>query len=108
MRDDIETMSSFSDEVNDHYLWDGWLTYQGLTHRLPPEAQVFQVWWLALYPDIFAKLTPTAASFFPNIQLDSRPEQKRRLKRATERTRKAPEILSDKRTELTQLMLKWP
>ena len=106
-RDDEELMASFSDEKNDAVLFMGWLDYQLLTKRLPVEVQVFQVWWYAtneqrMNPDT----DPTPyRTLFPDILKFDRGEQKRRLKRVTEKYRDNKEILADPRTEQGRLVI---
>ncbi len=106
-RDDEELMASFSDDKNDSVLFMGWLDYQLLTKRLPVEVQVFQVWWYAtneqrINPDV----DPTPYRIvFPDIMKFDRGEQKRRLKRVTEKYRDNREILADARTEIGPLII---
>ena len=100
-RDDEELMAGFSDEKNDAVLFMGWLDYQLLTKQLPIEVQVFQVWWYATHEQ---SLTPGTdpmpfRTVFPDIMRFERAEQKRRLKRVTEKYRGNKEILADSRTE---------
>jgi hypothetical protein len=46
-----ELLNRFDDEINNHMLFIGWYDYANATGKLPIEAQVFQVWYLALYLD---------------------------------------------------------
>lgn len=106
-RDDEALMADFSDEKNDTVLFMGWLDYQLLTKKLPVEVQVFQVWWYAtneksLKPNVDP--TPYRA-VFPDIMKFDRREQKRRLKRITEKYRGNREILADARTEIGPLII---
>ena len=99
-------LTNFSDEKNDGVLFMGWLDYQSLTKQLPVEVQVFQVWWYAtneksLAPDV----DPTPfREVFPDIMTFERKEQKRRLKRVTEKYRDNKDILADMRTEAGPLI----
>lgn len=106
-RDDEELMASFSDEKNDAVLFMGWLDYQLLTKRLPVEVQVFQVWWYATNEQRMNPNTdPTPyRTVFPDILKLDRAEQKRRLKRVTEKYRDNTEILADPLTEQGRLVL---
>src|SRR5262249_30309696 len=63
-RDDDELLSSFTDEQNDVALFIGWYDYAQATKMMPVEAQVHQIWWIALHPD---KLDPKHASKLTRI-----------------------------------------
>jgi hypothetical protein len=54
-RADEELLERFKDEINDHTLFVGWYDYTLATGVLPIEAQVFQIWYYARYPE---KLNP--------------------------------------------------
>ncbi|MCA2407502.1 hypothetical protein [Rhizobium leguminosarum] len=105
VRDDEALMADFADEANDAVLFGGWLDYLLVTKRLPVEAQVFQVWWYATNPkSMNPDVDPSPwQSLFPKIDMQSREEQKRRLRRAVERWRNSKGILRDPRTELEPL-----
>jgi len=102
-RDDGEILSAFKDNQNDAALFVAWRDYQAVTGKLPVAAQVFQVWWYSLNEN---KLGPLAdieriRSPFPNINLQDRSEQKRRLRRTYEKWRNDRVLLSDRRSEPT-------
>jgi hypothetical protein len=102
-RDDGDIMNAFEDSQNDAALFVAWRDYQAVTGKLPVAAQVFQVWWYSLNE---TKLGPLAdieriRSLFPNINLQDRSEQKRRLRRTYEKWRNDDALLSDPRTEPT-------
>ncbi len=106
-RDDEELMAGFSDAQNDTVLFMGWLDYQLLTKRLPIEVQVYQVWWYATNEQ---RMNPNSdptpyRTVFPDIMKFDRAEQKRRLKRVTEKYRNNREILADPRTEQGRLVI---
>jgi hypothetical protein len=50
-RDDQELLNRFDDEKNNHILFVGWYDYANAIRKLPIEAQVFQIWYPALYLD---------------------------------------------------------
>jgi hypothetical protein len=54
-RDDDELLRKFTDDQNDHALFIGWYDYMLAVNKLPIEAQAYQAWYLALYPE---KLDP--------------------------------------------------
>jgi hypothetical protein len=56
-RDDADLFQRFSDEMNVHSHFVGWYDYTVAIGELPIEAQVFQIWYFALYPE---KLNPDA------------------------------------------------
>ena len=77
-REDRELLERFGDEVNDHTLLIGWHDYQQAVGTLPIEAQIFQAWYFALYPE---KLNPgvdttTHQRLFPVLPSKSRADQK--------------------------------
>ncbi len=101
-REDEELLHRFDDKVNDMALFIGWWDYLSCQRKLPVAAQVFQVWWYALYEE---KLSPTAdvdvaRSAFPDIRGQDRAEQKRRLRRSIEKYRHDKNLLADPATEL--------
>ena len=101
VRDDTDTLASFSDTKNDAALFVGWWDYCAVTKKLPLPAQVFQVWWYALNErrlSLGADLTSIRQTF-PNILTAERAEQKRGLRRAVERYRHERGVLSDPCTE---------
>ena len=82
-RDDTELFERFSDRKNDHVLLVGWHDYLQAVGRLPVEAQAFQAWYFALYPE---KLHPASdnakyQSVFPGLRAMSRTDQKKRCAR---------------------------
>ncbi|MET4117849.1 hypothetical protein ABIB85_004467 [Bradyrhizobium sp. JR1.5] len=100
-REDDELLAAFNDTVNDAALFIGWWDYFSVTARLPLPVQVFQLWWFSLNED---KLAPgadldTIRELFPNMMLQTRTEQKRRLRRAAEKYRHDKAVLQDSRTE---------
>ena len=106
-RDDLALMSQFSDEANDVSLFVGWDDYSKYTKKLPIEVQVFQVWWYATNEERLADDVDIERirSAFPDIMQLDRREQKRRLRRATEKWRANEEALSHPSTESDPLML---
>jgi len=110
VRDDEELMGSFSDELNDGYLFEGWYDYLLVTKMLPVEAQVFQAWFFAIEDhrlDPGVDRTPYL-KIFPGIGSCDRSEQKRRLRRVIEKYRKHAAILEDPRTERRPLVNRRP
>ncbi|WP_441280518.1 hypothetical protein [Tardiphaga sp. 862_B3_N1_1] len=105
LRNDDETLAQFTDEANDAALFVGWSDYQEVTGTLPIEAQVFHLWWFAMYPLKLAPGTDMDAirQVFPEIEKLSRSEQKRRLRRVVEKYRRDPRLLSDPATDYRPL-----
>ena len=107
-RNDEELISKFSDEMNDHVLFGGWLDYQLLAKKLPIEVQVFQAWYFATNEEKLAPhvdLTPFRM-IFPQIMETERSERKRRLCRAIEKYRRNTKIVNDALTERQTLIAK--
>jgi hypothetical protein len=106
-RDDQKLFDRFSDKVNDHALFVGWYDYALAIGLLPAEAQIFQVWYFALYPE---KLNPDAdvtapERMFPNLPRLERSEQKRALRKAIEFFRDDLTIMRDPQTDRHPLIL---
>jgi hypothetical protein len=108
-RDDGELLSSFTDEQNDVALFIGWYDYAQATKKMPIEAQVHQLWWIALHPD---KLDPKHANaltgvekYFPGLRERARAKQKRMLKKVIERMRTNKNLMRDPRTDSRPLVL---
>jgi len=109
-RDDDELLSSFTDEQNDVALFIGWYDYAQATKMMPVEAQVHQIWRIALHPDKLdpkhaSKLTRISNKFFPALRERSRAKQKRMLKKAIERARTNKKLMRDPRTDSRPLVL---
>jgi hypothetical protein len=106
-REDGELIAAFSDSANDHHLFIGWYDYGTAAGRLPIEAQAFQVWYLALYPE---KQSPHpdhahCTALFPNLPRMSRPQQKARLRDEIAKARSLPDVMFDPLTERGYLIL---
>ena len=108
-RDDDKLLSSFTDEQNDVALFIGWYDYERATKKMPVEAQVHQLWWIALHPD---KLDASRANaltgvekFFPGLRGRPRAKQKRMLKKVIERMRTDKKLMRDPRTDSRPLVL---
>ena len=99
----------FYDEKNDHALFIGWYDYALATQTMPIEAQIHQVWYLALQPmKLNDKHSPEPyEAMFPDLRSKHRAEQKQMLNAVIERTRANKEIMSDPRTDTRSLMLGW-
>jgi hypothetical protein len=109
-RDDDKLLSWFTDEQNDTALLIGWYDYAEVTKRMPVEAQVQQAWYIALHPE---KLDPKHPKepyekLFPDLQLKTRAEQKRRLNDVIERARRDKDVMKHPGTERRALILDWP
>lgn len=106
-RDDHKLFEKFTDEKNDHALFVGWYDYVLAVGTMPIEAQAFQAWYFALYPD---KLNPDidAAPYetlFPNLKHYPRAEQKRALQTAIVAARKDGAVTNDPGTDRTPLIV---
>jgi hypothetical protein len=100
-REDEELLHRFGDKINDGSLYIGWWDYLSFQKRVPVIAQVFQVWFYAIYEE---KLAPDAdlsviRTVFPGIRSCDRAEQKRRLRRTVEKYRRDKALLADPATE---------
>jgi hypothetical protein len=75
---------------------------------LPIEAQIFQAWYFALYPE---KLKPevdttTHQRLFPMLPSKSRADQKEALREVISSFRRDAEVMTDPRTDPRPLMLR--
>jgi hypothetical protein len=94
-------MSGFSDLQNDHALLVGWYDLMLVSRKLPIEAQVFQSWYFALYPDQLGSEADASRyeTLFPRLRDLIRPDQKQALRDAIEHARQDPVIMNDSATE---------
>lgn len=101
-------MSDFSDSVNDHSLFVGWLDFSACGFPLPIEVQVFQVWYYEMYPE---KINHGYISengrtnMFPRLTEHHRKEQKRQLRMQIGAHRTDSMIASHPKTDPRPLML---
>jgi len=106
-RADQGLFDRFDDEKNNHVLFVRWRDYILAAGTLPPEAQVFQHWYFALYPD---KLNSDVDStqyerMFPNLKHKSAPARKQMFREAIAAARKDRELMGDPRTDPRPLIL---
>jgi hypothetical protein len=107
-REDSELLERFEDKVNDHALFIGWYDYALAVGALPIEAQIFQVWYFALYPE---KLNPEVDTtkyqqVFPMLPSKSRADQKRALREVISSFRKDAEVMTHAQTDPRPLVLR--
>jgi hypothetical protein len=106
-RDDEKLLARFDDEVNDHTLLIGWHDYMLAVRALPVEAQAFQVWYYALYPE---KLKPEVDTtrhqqVFPMLPSMRRADQKRALREVISSFRGDAELMNHAQTDARALRL---
>jgi hypothetical protein len=106
-REDRDLLERFEDKVNDHTLFIGWQDYVVAVRALPIEAQVFQIWYFALYPE---KLNPEVDTtkhqrVFPMLPSKSRADQKRALREVISLFRENAEVMAHPKTDRRPLML---
>jgi hypothetical protein len=108
-REDEELLQGFSDHQNDVALFIGWSDYLQVAGMLPIEAQVQQIWYIALNPERLApehSFEPYERTF-PNLAKRPRAVQKSMLRQMIEHTRADREVMSDPRTDIRALILDW-
>lgn len=107
VRSDEDLMADFDDSHNDHVLFVGWYDYASAVGRLPIEAQVFQIWYFANFPEKLAEEFPatTFEEFFPAIRNLKRSEKKRLLRRQIEYAKKNNGVMAHDKTERRKLVL---
>lgn len=109
-RDDEALLEKFDDAENDIHLFVGWTDYGSAAGKLPIEAQVFQIWFMAGWREGIRvdELDVACDYFFPNLNRLSRPEKKKRLRAVIESQRNDPKIMGDPKTDSRPLVLPWP
>jgi hypothetical protein len=100
-RADSELLGRFTDLQNDNALLVGWYDYVLATKTMPIEAQAFQAWYFALYPE---KLNPEVdasryEALFPGLRDRSRSDQKQALREAIATARQDAAIMGDPATD---------
>lgn len=105
-RADEQLLRRFDDLQNDHALFVGWYDYAQAVGSMPIEAQAFQVWYFALYPD---KLSPNVDAskydaLFPSLRHFLRKEQKEALRRAIANARADGTVMNDRQTDRSPLI----
>ncbi len=106
-RDDRKLLARFNDLQNDHTLFVGWYDYANAAKRLPLEAQIFQVWYFALYSE---KLNPKFnrtpfETTFPGLPSLSRKKQKQALQDVIAVYRKDKNLMNNPKTERRPLII---
>lgn len=97
---DLPLLQDFKDEYNDGVLFCGWYDYMIVAGALPIEAQVFQLWFMAMH-DVGdpSQDDEVISDAFPGINQLSRADKKELLRSTINRWRDDPELNSDRRTE---------
>ena len=106
-RKDSVLLEHFEDEVNDHTLFVGWHDYMLAVRALPIEAQIFQVWYFALYPEKLAPAVDTTQyqRNFPMLPSKPRADQKRALRQVISSFRRDAELMAHPQTDARPLIL---
>ena len=99
-------VSGFSDLQNDHALLVGWYDLMLASKKLPIEAQMFQSWYFALYPERLGSEADVSRyeTLFPGLRDFPRSDQKKALRDAIELARQDPAIMNDPATEQGYLL----
>ena len=99
-------VSGFSDLQNDHALLVGWYDLMLASKKLPIEAQMFQSWYFALYPERLGSEADVSRyeTLFPRLRNLARSDQKNALRDEIERSRQDPAIMNDPATEQGYLL----
>jgi hypothetical protein len=108
-RDDEEILRSFDDTVNEHVLLTGWYDYGMAGLPRPIEAQVFEAWYLAKYPE---KVSPEANTdglrrIFPNLAALSDDRQHARMGDVIRKAKKSGIVINDPGTDRRPLIMPW-
>ena len=93
---DLDEESGSNDLQNDCALLVGWLDLMLASKKLPIEAQVFQSWYFALYPEkLGSEADLLRYETFPGLRDLSRSDQKEALRNAIEHSRQDSAIMND-------------
>ena len=106
-RQDEEILEQFSDEKNDHVLFVGWYDLALAAGKMPVEAQAFQAWYFARFPEKLADECDPAVydAIFPDLNSLTRADQKTRLREAIARARLNDEVMSHIKNDRDPLIL---
>jgi hypothetical protein len=106
-RADQELLNRFDDEINNHMLFIGWYDYANATGKLPIEAQVFQVWYFALYLDKLNRDVDRRPymNTFPELNTQSPSMRKEALRRKIASSLTDLNLMRDPQTDGRPLIL---
>lgn len=110
-RDDTALLAGFEPSVNEHMLFIGWYDYAMASLPRPIEAQVFEAWYLAKYPEKVNPDEVTPESFerlFPNLRALSPDRQLVKLQDMIRKARKNGVVMQSDGTDRRPLVLLWP
>lgn len=97
-------LDGFTDDQNDHRLFITWYNFCLAEQPLPIEAQVFQDWYISMYPDNFVP-DASVTGAFEGIAKLTRPKQKERLRKAIAHFSTLAELMSASTTDPRGLIL---
>jgi hypothetical protein len=108
-REDEKLLASFDPTVNDHMLFVGWHDYGMAGLALPIEAQIFEAWYLAKYPEkVSSEASIGGVEYvFPNLSLLSPDEQHDKLAEAIIKWRQCAAVMEDPGTDRRPLVMPW-
>lgn len=108
-REDDELLRTFNPDVNDHMLYIGWRDYGMAGLALPIEAQVFEAWYLAKYPEKLSSEASLAGidHVFPNLSRLSSDEQHEKLAEAIAKWRQCVPVMEHPGTDRRPLIMQW-
>ena len=106
-RSDEELLGSFDDGHNDHVLFIGWFDYAVAVRRLPIEAQVFQAWYFAIYPEKLADdfSADPVVRMFPGVREMTRSRRKQLLRRKVVWARRQKDVMGHPLTDRRKLIM---
>ena len=105
-RDDEALLADFDDRQNHALLFIGWSDLLSATGRCPIEAQVFQAWFYASYPEKLAAKADAKrfSSAFPGLLSLNPQERKGFLRAQIALARTNPAVMQDSRTDASPLV----
>src|SRR5689334_20427365 len=100
-REDEVVLRDFDPAVNEHVLFTGWYDYAMAGLPRPIEAQVFEAWYLAKYPEKINPEVDTSAlaRIFPHFKLLSSDRQHAQLGDAIRKARKNGAVMAHADTD---------
>jgi hypothetical protein len=100
-RNDDEILAGFHPSHNEHALFIGWYDYNKAGLLWPIEVQVFEVWYLAKYPEKLNRDASRAGIdyLFPDLAGQSSDQQHARLNEVIRTSRNNDKVMNDPRTD---------
>lgn len=105
-REDDDLLTEFSDDINEHTLFLGWIDYALGLGTMPIEAQVYQAWYFAKHPEKHSlKTINIGPPMFPGILEKDPIDQKVALRDVIAWAFTRQDLIQDPKTDNRPLIL---